>query len=128
MELVPANAREDQMPEGAAVMTVTDDRFAADVLESDVAVVVDFWAAWCPPCRMMDPIIAGLAAERPDVRFVRLDVDANPKTTVEHGVLSMPTLLVFRGGQEIRRLVGARPRRRLVQELEPVLGVAPVTG
>jgi thioredoxin 1 len=84
MGLMPANANEDQMPEGAA--------------------------------------------ERPDVRFLRLDVDANQKTTVEHGVLSMPTLLVFRGGQEIRRLVGARPRRRLVQELEPVLGVAPVTG
>jgi thioredoxin 1 len=109
------------------VTPITDDRFVAEVLEAESPVVVDFWAAWCPPCRLMDPIIAELAAERPDVRFAKLDVDANQRTTVDHGVLSMPTLLVFRGGQEVLRLVGARPKRRLTEELEPVLG-APTVG
>lgn len=105
-----------------AVLTITDDRFAAVVLDADRPVVVDFWAAWCPPCRMMDPVLGELAAELPDVRVVKLDVDANQRTTVQYGVLSMPTLLVFRGGQEVLRLVGSRPKRRLVEELEAVLG------
>jgi thioredoxin 1 len=109
-----------------SVTTITDDRFVADVLEAESPVVVDFWAAWCPPCRLMDPILADLAAEREDVRFAKLDVDANQRTAVEYGVLSMPTLLVFRNGQEVMRLVGARPRRRLTEELESVLGAATV--
>jgi thioredoxin len=109
-----------------SVITTTDDRFVADVLEAESPVVVDFWAAWCPPCRLMDPIIAELAAEREDVRFAKLDVDANQRTAVEYGVLSMPTLLIFRNGQEVMRLVGARPRRRLTEELESVLGAATV--
>jgi hypothetical protein len=74
-----------------------------------------------PAVPMMDPVIAALAAERPDVRFITLDVDANQKTAADYGVLATPTLLVFRGGQEVLRLVGARPKRRLVQELAPVL-------
>ncbi len=109
-----------------SVRTITDDRFVAEVLEAESPVVVDFWAAWCPPCRLMDPIIAELAAERPDVRFAKLDVDANQRTAVDHGVLSMPTLLVFRSGQEVLRLVGARPKRRLTEELESALGAATV--
>ena len=72
----------------------TDARFTADVLESDVPVVVDFTAAWCPPCRMMDPILGELAAERPDLRFVSLDVDENHETVARHGILSMPTFMV----------------------------------
>jgi thioredoxin 1 len=104
------------------VTPITDDRFVTEVLEADSPVVVDFSTAWCPPCRVMDPFIAGLAAERPDVRFTKLDVDANQRTATEYGVLSMPTLLVFRHGQEVLRLVGARPKRRLVEELAPALG------
>jgi thioredoxin 1 len=109
-----------------SVTTITDDQFAAEVLEAESPVVVDFTAAWCPPCRLMDPIIADLAAEREDVRFAKLDVDANQRTAVEHGVLSMPTFLVFRNGREVMRLVGARPKRRLVEELETVLGATTV--
>ena len=113
-------------PLSGSVTTITDDRFVAEVLEAESPAVVDFWAAWCPPCRLMDPILADLAAEREDVRFAKLDVDANQRTAVEYGVLSMPTLLVFRNGQEVMRLVGARPRRRLAEELESVLGAATV--
>ena len=99
----------------------TDARFAADVLESDAPVVVDFHAVWCGPCRVMSPILSELAAERPDVRFVKLDVDDNQETAVRYGVLSMPTLMVFRDGEPVLRLVGARRRSRLGAELQGVL-------
>lgn len=99
----------------------TDARFTSDVLESDDPVVVDFHAVWCGPCRMMSPILAQLADERPDVRFVKLDTDENQETAVRYGVLSMPTLMVFRGGEPVLRLVGARRKSRLQAELESVL-------
>jgi thioredoxin 1 len=99
----------------------TDARFTADVLESDAPVVVDFHAAWCPPCRVMSPILAELAAERPDIRFVKVDVDDNQETAVRYGVLSMPTFMVFRDGAPVLKLVGARPKRRFVQELAEVI-------
>jgi thioredoxin 1 len=117
-----AESKEMQMNMPGTVTTITDDQFAVEVLEAGSPVLVDFWAAWCPPCRIMDPVMAELAAERPDLRFVKLDVDANQKTATDHGVLSMPTLLVFRHGHEVLRLVGARPKRRLIAELEATLG------
>jgi thioredoxin 1 len=99
----------------------TDARFSADVLEADRPVVVDFHAAWCPPCRVMRPILEAVAAENPQARFVAVDTDDNHETAVAYSILSMPTLLVFRGGQEVLRLVGARPRRRLETELAEAL-------
>jgi thioredoxin 1 len=110
-----------------AVSTITDDQFSAEVLEAEKPVIVDFWAAWCPPCRVMDPLMARLADERPDLHFVKIDVDSNQRTSAQYGVLSMPTLLVFRAGQEVLRLVGSRPKQRLVDELEAVIGPRAVT-
>jgi thioredoxin 1 len=101
--------------------TTTDDAFTAEVLESDTPVLVDFTAAWCPPCRVMKPILAGLDAERDDVRVVTIDVDDNQATAARYGVLSMPTFMLFRGGAPVLTLVGSRPRRRLEAELDAIL-------
>ena len=103
------------------IPTVTDDAFAAEVLESELPVLVDFTAAWCPPCRVMKPVLAELAGEREDLRVVQLDVDADQATAARYGVLSMPTFILFRAGEPVLRLVGARPRRRLEAELAEVL-------
>src|SRR3954454_2621993 len=100
------------------MLTTTDDsHFAADVLESDQPVLVDFTAAWCAPCRVMKPVLEEMASERDDVRFVQLDVDSNAITAARYGVLSMPTFMVFKGGEPVLTLVGARPKRKLADEL-----------
>jgi thioredoxin 1 len=104
-----------------SLFPVTDDDFAAQVLEADVPVLVDFWAAWCPPCRVMHPILDELAGDRDDLRVVSIDVEANQATAARYGVLSMPTFLLFRDGEPVLRLVGSRPRRRLEEELSAVL-------
>jgi thioredoxin 1 len=113
------------MPPTATIESITDDAFGAEVLEAGGPVLVDFTAAWCPPCRVMKPVLAELAAERPDLRIVQVDVDANQRTAAAYGVLSMPTFILFRGGQPIAQLVGARPKSRLARELDRALeGVA----
>ena len=100
---------------------ITDDAFTAEVLESDKPVLVDFTAVWCPPCRVMNPILAELASERDDLRVVSLDVDDNQETAARYGVLSMPTFMLFRAGEPVLRLVGSRPRKRLEAELTAAL-------
>ena len=110
------------------VREVTDEDFAARVLESDKPVVVDFWAAWCPPCRLMNPVIAELALEHPELSFVTIDADANHQTVIGNGVMSMPTFLVFRDGREVARLVGSRPKRRMAQEIGEALAQPALAG
>ena len=100
---------------------VTDDSFQAEVLESETAVLVDFWAPWCGPCRIVAPHLEELDSEREDVRVVKLNVDDNPQTAATYNVMSIPTLLLFRHGQVAKQIVGAMPKTRLLQELEPAL-------
>ncbi|MEU3521199.1 thioredoxin domain-containing protein [Streptomyces sp. NPDC006654] len=111
------------MIRAAGVAEVTDADFAAEVIESEVPVLVEFTADWCPPCRQMGPVLTALAAEEGErLKVVQLDVDTNPETTNAYRVLSMPTFMVFRGGEPVRSMVGARPKRRLVEELNDALG------
>ncbi len=105
------------MPVQTPLLPVDDDHFTAEVLESPVPVVVDFWAPWCAPCRVLHPVLAELAAERDDLRFVSLDIDVSQRTAVAYRILSAPTLIAFRDGQPVLTLVGARPKRRLAAEL-----------
>jgi thioredoxin 1 len=101
---------------------VTDASFQAEVLDSEQPVLVDFWAPWCGPCRVVHPILEEIAAERQDeLRIVSLNVDDNQQTAARYEVLSIPTLIVFRDGAEAKRVVGALPKRRLEAELEPAL-------
>jgi thioredoxin 1 len=95
----------------------SDDAFTADVLESDRPVLVDFTASWCGPCRVMKPVLAELAEDRDDLRVVTLDLDSNQATAARYGVLAAPTLILFKHGEPVLTLVGARPRKRLEAEL-----------
>jgi thioredoxin 1 len=100
---------------------VTDGTFQSEVLESEQPVLVDFWAPWCGPCRVVHPILEEIAAERADVRIVSINVDDNHQTAARFDVLSIPTLILFRNGAEAKRVIGAMPKRRLEAELEPAL-------
>ena len=100
---------------------VTGDNFAAEVLEAEQPTLVDFTAAWCPPCRAVAPVLDQIEAERDDLRIVKVDVDQDPQTAARYGILSMPTFLLFRHGQEVARVVGAAPKQRLLAQLEPAL-------
>jgi thioredoxin 1 len=103
------------------ITDVTDNNFQAEVVESDVPVLVDFWAPWCGPCRVVAPVLEELATEREDLRIVKLNVDDNPQTAASFEVLSIPTLILFRHGQVARKIIGAKPKRALQAELEPAL-------
>ena len=101
---------------------VTDGSFQADVVASDKPVVLDFWAPWCGPCRMMEPVLEELAAENQGITVAKLNVDENPVTATKFDVLSIPTLLVFKNGEVVKKLVGAMPKKRLADELSAWLG------
>ena len=103
-------------------LTVTDASFAAEVEGSPLPVLLDLWADWCGPCRMVAPVIDELARELAGrVRVAKLDVDANPATAGRFGVRSIPTLLVIKGGREVDRIVGVQPKAEIVRRLERVL-------
>jgi len=106
-----------------AINEVTDQNFQAEVLEGEKPVLVDFWAPWCGPCRIVQPHLEELAGEREDLRIVKLNVDDNPQTAARYRVMSIPTLLLFKQGQVAHQIIGALPKSRLVQEIEPALAV-----
>jgi len=100
---------------------VTDSNFQAEVLEADKPVLVDFWAPWCGPCRIVAPHLEELASEREDIQIVKLNTDDNPNTAAQYNVMSIPTLLLFKHGEVAHQIIGALPKQRLLQELEPAL-------
>ncbi len=102
---------------------VTDNNFTAEVLEADGPVLVDFWAPWCGPCRVVAPVLEEIASERQDLKIVKLNTDENPQTSAQYQVLSIPTMILFKGGQPVHTVIGAYPKKKLEQELEPSLSV-----
>jgi thioredoxin 1 len=101
-----------------ATIAVTDDSFAQDVLANERPVLVDFWATWCSPCRMVAPVLEEIAAEKADALTVaKIDIDANPGTARDFQVISIPTLILFKGGEPVKRIVGAKSKAALLREL-----------
>ncbi|WP_326949772.1 thioredoxin [Amycolatopsis sp. NBC_01307] len=111
-----------EIPEIPEIAEVTDATFAAEVLGGDVPVLVEFWATWCPPCRMIAPVLAALARERAGKLSVcKINSDENPETTRAYQVMSLPTMILFRAGEPVLTVVGAQPKARLEERLDRAL-------
>jgi thioredoxin 1 len=105
-----------------ALVTITDDNFEDEVLKSDKPVLIDFWATWCGPCRIIAPIVEEMATEyEGKAKIGKLDVDSNQQTSIKYGVRSIPTLLIFNDGELKETIIGAVPKAQLVGKLESVL-------
>jgi thioredoxin 1 len=105
-----------------SVAEVTDTNFQAEVIESETPVLVDFWAPWCGPCRMVAPVVEEIANERAgELKVVKLNIDENQQTAIAYEVMSIPTLILFNNGQVAKKVIGAYPKKRLEAELEPAL-------
>ncbi len=106
----------------SATIAVTDDSFAQDVLGNDVPVLVDFWAEWCGPCRMVAPVLEEIAGEKVgSLTVAKLDVDANPQTARQFQVISIPTMILFKNGEAVKRIVGAKGKAALLRELDGIV-------
>jgi thioredoxin 1 len=107
---------------GASTKTSTDATFAQDVLQSDKPVLVDFWAEWCGPCKMVAPVLEEIAAENTDkITVVKVNIDENPQVARDYRILSIPTMSVFKNGEIVKTIVGAKPKAALLRDLEGVL-------
>jgi thioredoxin 1 len=103
---------------GDGLIAVTDSNFDEEVLGSELPVLVDFWAEWCAPCRMVAPVIEELAQERQgELKVTKLNVDDNNKTAARYSIMSIPTVILFRGGEAAKQVVGALPKEALIKEL-----------
>jgi thioredoxin 1 len=100
---------------------VTDANFQAEVLESETPVLVDFWAPWCGPCRVVGPVLEEIAGERDDIRIVKMNVDDNQETAATFQVMSIPTMILFKNGAPATKLIGAYPKKKIEAALEPAL-------
>jgi thioredoxin 1 len=107
---------------GAATKTVTDATFDADVLGSETPVLVDFWAEWCGPCKMVAPVLEEIAAENEGkITIAKVNIDENPEIARRYGIMSIPTMSVFSAGEVVKSIVGAKPKAALLRDLEGIL-------
>lgn len=100
-----------------SVVTITKDNFREEVLMSDKPVLVDFWAAWCGPCRMLSPMVDAIAGERPDIKVGKVNVDEQGELAVQFQIMSIPTLMVFNGGRVVNQSLGVQPKARILAML-----------